>query len=352
MTTVPQHRRGFTIPEVLAVVAIFVILIAMLLPSMLKAKKSANIAICSNNLHQLYTAFQANKTDSKFGSARRGPLSQAFLWQSKLLPYMQNETAMTICPEDDKLGLGLGQDASTQLYLEVWTGKPGASTQLHNMDFEVGTFTRRVDKSMTDAEIDADWSASANAIAARPLIKSLRDQLSDTSYLLCFEDLRPDGGDKDYEDFVFRVDEDEYGVLITFVHDGGSYHASLKERGGGVIWNDVDQHGDQRVGASVPVDGSPSSYGMNAALSQILKRPANAIFMLDYERSVADGGYGAIDPWNDWHTKQGVPRFSRHQDRTNIIFFDGGVELMDPANFDPKIREYKEKYWVPPHILD
>ena len=49
------NDNGFTVPELLAVVALISILIAMLLPSMVRSKEIARRAVCASNLHQLGT---------------------------------------------------------------------------------------------------------------------------------------------------------------------------------------------------------------------------------------------------------------------------------------------------------
>jgi prepilin-type N-terminal cleavage/methylation domain-containing protein len=57
--------RGFTVPEMLAVVAIITIILSILLPSLGRARKIAFIAVCASNQHQIGVAQQNYLVDSR-----------------------------------------------------------------------------------------------------------------------------------------------------------------------------------------------------------------------------------------------------------------------------------------------
>ena len=68
-TRVPQ--RGFTLIELLVVISIIALLIAILLPSLAKAKELANRSVCSNNIRSIIQEFEiyANSNSGQFPSA-------------------------------------------------------------------------------------------------------------------------------------------------------------------------------------------------------------------------------------------------------------------------------------------
>ena len=59
--------RGFTLLEILVVVAVIAILIAVLLPSLRKARLQAKFVLCQSNLKQLYLAWEYYLVESKGG---------------------------------------------------------------------------------------------------------------------------------------------------------------------------------------------------------------------------------------------------------------------------------------------
>ncbi|MGN6369277.1 MAG: type II secretion system protein [Phycisphaerae bacterium] len=96
---VHPRRRGFTLIELLVVVAIIAVLIAILLPSLGKARERAKVAQCLNNVKQLAMSTRMYITDqqTKYISTYQDKSVGVYMWLTALLPY-GNVDKVRLCP--------------------------------------------------------------------------------------------------------------------------------------------------------------------------------------------------------------------------------------------------------------
>lgn len=98
------RREGFTLVELLSVIAIIAILAALLFPAMNSARERASMTQCKANLQQWGAGFSLYLADHEGvfpeeGIGKADPLSQAAnAWFNVLAPYMGYEPLLTACP--------------------------------------------------------------------------------------------------------------------------------------------------------------------------------------------------------------------------------------------------------------
>lgn len=133
-----MRRRGFTLIELLIVIAIIAILAALLFPIMMRAKESARMAICTNNLRQIGLAISGyaeswNGTCPTVGNiwminnpSYRNDIRGRTILPKVLRPYVRN-VGVFQCPTkpDERLWPGLlrhsdGSDAIWSIDGGMW----------------------------------------------------------------------------------------------------------------------------------------------------------------------------------------------------------------------------------------
>ncbi len=94
---VNRQQHAFTIPEMLAVVALIVIIISILQPAIQKGRTYAREAMCNSNLHQIGLGSRGYATDERY--LPPSYLGGYAVWPAVIRQYTNGNTDVFYCPE-------------------------------------------------------------------------------------------------------------------------------------------------------------------------------------------------------------------------------------------------------------
>jgi prepilin-type N-terminal cleavage/methylation domain-containing protein len=101
-------KCGFTLAEILIVLAILAMLASFLASATMRTRERASRTVCSSNLRQLLMAAKMYEGDNDILPIHynANAFGQAAHWQEQVWPYIRNRRTY-LCPHDSTGGLGL-----------------------------------------------------------------------------------------------------------------------------------------------------------------------------------------------------------------------------------------------------
>ena len=292
-----MRRDGFTLVELLVVVAIIALLVTTLTPALLIARDLARATICASNLHQIHSAFRGRDS----GEIVEGDLyCRVSQWPSAPMKVV-SDVRIYSCPEapvsdtnidDYRICADLGGSAVVEVPFEDGYDPDGQ-----------GGLCRLI-------EDDADhslWGFEGGM----------------------FRDLWTGS-----VDVTIRVDKNT-GIATNvsggyYGHEGEDADIiSLRFRGEVVPgWEDFRNVPD---GANFELGGSGmTNYGMNAKVSGCEIAP-DTIVLLDY---IARTAYR----YDSEDVAGNLVESARHLGRLNVLYCSGAVRRRGPTELDPAVH--------------
>ena len=333
-----RHRSGdgFTLVELLTVVAIIALLIAIALPSLGSARATARTKQCAANLHQISVAWSTLATG--------GSAASKSLWALQLIAFMDEHDESFLCPED-KVPYMAGLDAiAIRVYdspdhvaydMDIFSslGQYGS-----NSEWAQGDYTWRCNEEEY-ARLTDPTSFLLTADQARDnLTQYTAGENPNVSYLI-FEDLR--GGynpDWDFSDFSVRLEMDGDYVNVQATKGRAGFTFAVVGAGGEEEGNRLASTGNAY---QFRARALRTSYGANN-LIQSTRVGSDSIVVLDYEKGIANVAGDDANP-----IEFTIYKAARHRGMSNVLFGDGSTRLMTLGEIDPNHSETEEK-WIPP----
>jgi len=315
-------RRGFTLAELMVVIAIVALLVAMLTPLLSSVYAVARQSLCANNLRNIRVAVATLAARDKI--ARTGALAVDG-WRSQLSAYDANSLEVMICPEGYTLSADWDRpDVLGKYALKTLNG----TTFIYNMPLIEGPACRK--ENITNG--------------GRKYDLSFEDQRTSTG---------APTGDFSFNNPSLTIELIGSNAKVTVKGGGGGYHWSLVDTDDKVYLADLLKAAGAMAGDSVLLKGAVPlggkfSYGMNSIVNDISPTESR-ILALDYPAEIARiaGADEVHDNWMTWVGTDGIYKFARHKDRCNVAMVDGSVVPMYPKDIDPTVPELLKKYWKP-----
>ena len=348
--TAGEARRAFTLTELLIVMAIVALLAAIGVPAYHSGMAMARQAICAGNLRALGSAF------ASFEAAVRSPAKQyegtlGSSWAGLVFPYVSYNSSALICPE----ATPTNEPATPKFTKRYWGS---IEWDFFNFDpvwersdyaefWYLGTVPTMWKLNEEDYQTWLAHSSVGWGVMSRnkDWLPRYTPGNNPNRYWIVFEDgggvwTGANGGGHDYRDYaVHVVERGPNSYDFTFFEFGSSdANHGIVDANGLDIWIE-EGSGDSPEGVGpFYFSDPPTNYGMNVNTPPPSR---HLVLLLDYETHVCQV---AAEPDSDEAFEENVA--PRHLGKCNVLFSDGAVRALAPADFTPRNAAHYGLYWA------
>jgi prepilin-type N-terminal cleavage/methylation domain-containing protein/prepilin-type processing-associated H-X9-DG protein len=329
------RQRGFTLVELLIVLAVIALLISILLPSLSMAKEYAYDAQCKSNMHRL-----ADVMRTAGPSKPAGNLPSAQGWISFVTG--QEAAGLLKCPKDDRKHGELQEDSVLD---DVYITQVSGGTKFsylkdifagRDLDDQQILLNPKPTSHQGDHCFCSNWYPFAQR--SRKSNENIITADDDAAVLITekedgweFQSLDPEGDTHCGSDhWLCKGDAgDDWRTEILMRLTGDNYR------------NIVDE-------AVFLEGGGVTSYGMN---NQVPARPGRGsqVLLTEYQRSVVNVDENSDNVIDDFMNTEEylAPRHFAERELANTAFADGSVRALSPFDLDPENQPEETDIWKP-----
>ena len=328
-----KTRKGFSLIEVIVVIALIALLTIMAVPILIGFRASVRTTLCANNLKRIGEAARIWTVDG-LANTNMGTKfwKQEFLiesgWTSVVMKFASDQCLL--CPDANGLPEGKPVEQQIQIKKGNWYFPLVIGPQV--IKFSDTQWRELVDegKRVYSAEFIPDDNPNV--------------------YWWGFDGAPMGVGDDDFQDIAFKITNNGDGTATVFVisETAGTpeiawMNGALHPQGAWQLHNVHKNRSLKGVTFTLKI-GASSNYAMNEA--NLDGRDKGKLMALDYLSTTAR----STDNWDvpEWdRDEDGRPDFLRHRGRLNVLFTAGDVRLQWRDQVDPIRREVELEYWQP-----